>query len=189
MEKYFENYKIWHDKKGYPNIWINRKSIKLHVYVWEKQNGEKPKGYDIHHKDFNKGNYDLSNLELLSYSDHQKLHAGWKRIDGVFSLKPCKDCKKLLSLDKFYQRKGLTPSNICIECSKKKWQQDARFKKIPKRRYLIQNEYGQYQCKGCNEWNDIKNHKFSCDKPMSYCKKCSNERQKQTRMEKKNARA
>lgn len=126
MEKYFENYKIWYDKKGYACIWINGKSIKLHVYVWEKQNGEKPKGYDIHHKDFNKGNYDLSNLELLSYSDHQKLHAGWEKINGVFSLKPCKDCKKILSLDKFYQRKGLTPSNRCIECSLIYFKQEAK---------------------------------------------------------------
>lgn len=114
----FEGFGIWYDKKGYPLIWINNKAIKLHVYIWERINGEKPKGYDLHHIDFDKGNYKYENLELLSYSDHRKLHAGWIRNDKKeWILKPCKDCKKLLPLDKFYQRKGLTPSNRCIKCS------------------------------------------------------------------------
>lgn len=114
----YEGFGIWYDKKGYPTIWLNNKSIKLHVYVWEKENGEKPKGHDIHHKDFNKGNYEIENLELLSYSDHKKIHAGWKRNDlKEWTLKPCKTCKQLLPIDNFYPRKGLTHSNHCIKCS------------------------------------------------------------------------
>lgn len=112
------NYTIWKDKKGYPCIWVGGKSIKVHVAIWELNNGEKPKGHDIHHKDFDKGNYSLENLELLSFSDHKKIHAGWDRDEnGRLNLKPCKECKRLLAVDKFYQRKGLTPSNRCIECS------------------------------------------------------------------------
>ena len=114
----YEGFGIWYDKKGYPTIWINGKSIKLHIYVWEKVNGEKPKGFDLHHKDFNKKNYKLSNLELLSQSDHQRLHAGWVRRNGKWIAKPCKDCKRKLPLDKFYQRKGYTPTHYCIECAK-----------------------------------------------------------------------
>jgi len=52
--KTFEGFGVWYDKKGYPTIWLNNKSVKIHVYVWERKNGEKPKGYDIHHKDFDK---------------------------------------------------------------------------------------------------------------------------------------
>jgi len=113
----FEGFGVWYDKKGYPKICINGKDINIHVYVWERINGTKPKGYEIHHKDFNKKNYNLDNLELLTNSDHQKIHAGWVRENGVWILKPCKDCEQKLPLDKFYQRKGLTPSNRCIECS------------------------------------------------------------------------
>jgi hypothetical protein len=113
----FEGFGIWYDKKGYPTICVNGKDTKLHLYVWERVNGKKPQGYDIHHKDHNKANYNLDNLELLSYSDHQKVHAGWAKENGIWTKKPCKDCKELLPLDAFYPRKGLTPSNRCIECS------------------------------------------------------------------------
>ena len=113
----YDGFGVWYDRKGYPTIWINNKSIKLHIYIWEKVNGEKPKGFQLHHKDFNKRNYLIDNLELVNQSDHFKIHAGWIRENGEWILKPCKDCKKLLSLDKFYQRKGLTPSNYCIKCS------------------------------------------------------------------------
>jgi len=113
----YDGFGIWYDKKGYPIIWINNKSIKLHVYIWEKENGEKPKGYDIHHMDEDKGNYNLDNLELLSYSDHKKIHAGWIEENGKWIAKLCKGCWHVLPLDKFYQRKGLTPLNRCIKCS------------------------------------------------------------------------
>lgn len=113
----FEGFGLWYDVKEYPTIWLDGKSVKIHVFVWERVNGRKPKGFDIHHIDFNKKNYHLGNLELLSKSDHAKLHAGWSRKNGVWILKPCKDCQNLLPLDDFYQRKGLTPSNRCIKCS------------------------------------------------------------------------
>ena len=114
----FEGFGVWYDKKGYPTIWINGKNIKVHVYVWEKKNGSKPKGYDLHHKDFDKSNYNIDNIELLSFSDHRKIHAGWIRNNkGEWLMKPCKDCNMKLPLNQFYQRTGLTPSNRCIKCS------------------------------------------------------------------------
>lgn len=135
----YKGFKIWYDKKGYPIIWINNKSIKLHIYIWEKKNGEKPKGYNIHHKDFKKDNYDIKNLELLSFSDHRKLHAGWIRKNGVWIKKPCKICKKLLPLDNFYPRKGLTPINKCKGCmsqeNKDRLKIDLKFRE-KKRLYL-----------------------------------------------------
>ena len=108
---------IYYDKKGYATVWLNGRDRKVHVLEWEKHNGEKPQGFEIHHKDENKWNWDINNLELLSNSDHQRVHAGWVKENGEWTKKPCKDCKQLLPLDNFYQRKGLTPSNRCIECS------------------------------------------------------------------------
>lgn len=48
---------------------------RLHRYVWEQINGEIPKGYQIHHIDFNKDNNDISNLQLVSSSEHHKIHS------------------------------------------------------------------------------------------------------------------
>ena len=47
----------------------------LHRAIWEKEKGEIPAGHHIHHKDGDKGNNDISNLELISASDHARMHA------------------------------------------------------------------------------------------------------------------
>ena len=113
----FEGFGIWLDCKGYPCIWLNGKNIRIHVLLWERVNGSKPKGYEIHHRDFDRDHYSLDNLELLTISDHRKYHAGWIKKDGVWVSKPCTRCKKVLSLNNFYQRKGHTPSALCKPCT------------------------------------------------------------------------
>lgn len=61
------------DKKtGY--YFNSTKMIRLHRYVWEYYNGEIPDGYDIHHIDRNKDNNDIANLQMLSRTEHMKLH-------------------------------------------------------------------------------------------------------------------
>ena len=47
----------------------------LHRAVWEHYNGSIPKGYVTHHKDFNPSNNDIKNLEILTKSEHRKLHS------------------------------------------------------------------------------------------------------------------
>jgi hypothetical protein len=112
----FEGYGIWYDQKGYPSIWMGDRSVRLHVFVWEREHGLKPKGHDIHHKDFNKGNYSLDNLVLLTHPDHQKVHAGWLKTNGEWTHKPCTKCRKVLPLDQFYPRKGYVPTPLCKKC-------------------------------------------------------------------------
>ncbi len=46
-----------------------------HRIIWEEDVGPIPEGHDIHHKDGNKFNNLLSNLECLSKADHMRLHA------------------------------------------------------------------------------------------------------------------
>ena len=46
----------------------------MHRYVWQFYNGPIPDGCEIHHKDGNKGNNDISNLECLERHEHKKLH-------------------------------------------------------------------------------------------------------------------
>lgn len=55
--------------------YLNKKTqTRLHVYVWEYHNGKVPKGYHIHHIDFDKDNNEIDNLQLLTASAHLKLH-------------------------------------------------------------------------------------------------------------------
>ena len=118
--KKYDNFNIWISKRGYPCIWIDGKEIKLHIYVWEKANGNKPKGYDIHHKDLDKRNYKLSNLELLNPSEHRRIHFGWIREKGKWIKKPCNKCKKVLDLSDFYFIKTRNiESNFCKKCHNK----------------------------------------------------------------------
>ena len=58
-------------KKGY-YINMNRK---LHRDVWAFHNGTIPPKHDVHHKDFNKNNNQIWNLECLTRSEHRQLHA------------------------------------------------------------------------------------------------------------------
>ena len=46
----------------------------LHRYIWEKNNGPIPEGYVVHHKDHNKMNNDISNLEMVSDIEHRLEH-------------------------------------------------------------------------------------------------------------------
>lgn len=48
---------------------------RMHRYVWQYYHGKIPEGYDVHHIDHNVDNNDISNLELLSKSEHHKRHA------------------------------------------------------------------------------------------------------------------
>lgn len=52
----------------------NGKRINLHRYVWIINKGDIPKGFDVHHKDANKDNNDISNLMLLPGGKHSKYH-------------------------------------------------------------------------------------------------------------------
>lgn len=111
----FEGHKVYFNNKGYPLIWIDGKDKAIHILVWEREYGEKPKKYEIHHKDLDKTNFSLGNLELLSSSDHHKVHAGWIKTNEEWSHKPCNGCNKILPLSDFYERKT-TPSALCKSC-------------------------------------------------------------------------
>ena len=52
----------------------------------------------------------------MSVSDHQKLHAGWLKTEGVWTHKPCTMCNKILLLSAFYPRKNKTPTAKCKNC-------------------------------------------------------------------------
>lgn len=64
-------------KKGEINIKKGRRYFGcylIYTLVWEAFNGPIPKGYVIHHKDHNKLNDRLDNLQLMSNDEHTKHH-------------------------------------------------------------------------------------------------------------------
>jgi len=81
---YFNNIKfIRDDKTGYylSTTKVNNKRIRLHRAVYILHKGEIPTGYQIHHKDHDKCNNEISNLELIKNGKHQTLHGEKKSND------------------------------------------------------------------------------------------------------------
>jgi len=73
---YGKERKINVDNYGYEKFRCPiRKNMEfVHRYIWEQANGKIPDRYHIHHKDENKLNNNLDNLELISASEHTRLH-------------------------------------------------------------------------------------------------------------------
>ena len=112
--------KVFYDCKGYPCVYIDGREYKVHVLVWEAAYGSKPSGFEIHHKDFTKINYRLDNLELLTPSEHRRIHAGWVRTSGEWTHKPCSGCNQLLPLTEFYHVKTRNiETALCKDCHNK----------------------------------------------------------------------
>lgn len=60
----------------------------LHRMIWEYYNEKDiPEGFVVHHKDLNRDNNDISNLELMSSTDHKSLHLSLRHQEGDTSIK------------------------------------------------------------------------------------------------------
>ena len=103
--------------KGYLRVWcIEQKRYRMeHVLVWERTHGHVPAGYDVHHKNGDKLDNRIENLELLSKLAHKREHSGCEIRDGVW-WKPCRKCVAWHPADHYYKRKdGISP--WCRKCS------------------------------------------------------------------------
>lgn len=58
----------------YRNIKINGRSVSEHRWVWEQANGPIPAGYLVHHRNGDKLDNRLENLELLTHAEHSRHH-------------------------------------------------------------------------------------------------------------------
>jgi len=63
-----DEYRRWIKIKE-PKVWLH-----YAVFLWIKNFGEIPYGYVIHHKDRNKLNDNINNLQCLSRKDHINIH-------------------------------------------------------------------------------------------------------------------
>lgn len=63
--------------------YFQRNGRRLHRLVWELAYGKRPPGgYEVHHRDENRHNNALSNLELLPKFTHRSIHAKEKAASG-----------------------------------------------------------------------------------------------------------
>jgi len=76
----FRPYQFYDGKKftlrntGYYSLTTDDRGL-MHRYVWEKERGKIPDGWDIHHKDEMKFNNSIDNLECLPKAEHTRLYS------------------------------------------------------------------------------------------------------------------
>lgn len=80
----------------------------LHKLIYEKHYGKVPEGFEVHHKDWNKLNNDIMNLELMTKYEHRLLHNKDKNVSDEIRKKMSK-AKKGKNHPKF---------NSCIKIHK-----------------------------------------------------------------------
>lgn len=72
----FEGVRFYWKREGYYKASPGTHGgITMHRFVWAHYNGAIPSGHHIHHIDGDKSNNSIENLELLSQSDHARLHS------------------------------------------------------------------------------------------------------------------
>lgn len=95
---FFNGRKYSKQKSGYYQSTTTPRQS-LHVAVWEFHFGKVPEGFHIHHRDENKDNNSISNLQLLRRSKHTIIHHVGKKY--VVRKKP------------YYKNQS-----VCIQCGK-----------------------------------------------------------------------
>lgn len=96
-----------------------------HDLVWEEHFGKIPEGMQIHHKDFDKTNNDISNLQMVTPLEHKRLHSGCIKRGDIW-YKPCKVCGEYKACDSenWYFSRGWPTGKICKRCYVKKVVED-----------------------------------------------------------------
>lgn len=104
---------------GYHRIYQNGKRRFTHDVVYEEAYGPIPAGFHVHHKDFDAGNNELSNLQLLTPLEHRRLHADYITVDIGWA-KKCKTCLQVFPVTEehwYFARNGPNSSN-CKSCQR-----------------------------------------------------------------------
>jgi hypothetical protein len=82
----------WLGSDGYPQVKLDDGSIVgEHRLVWEEAHGPIHPGYQIHHRNHDRADNRLSNLECVDTVTHKRLHVGHRRVGEVWH-KTCTKC-------------------------------------------------------------------------------------------------
>lgn len=79
---FYDGHKVYMNG-DYPAIFLNGQNVHIHRLEWKKHKGEIPYGQIVHHKDENKLNWSIDNLELLSRGEHIKTHCDVVHRKGI----------------------------------------------------------------------------------------------------------
>lgn len=65
---------VWPNKnpEGYSYMWINKKTIGAHRFIWEFFNGKIPKGLEVDHLCMNRSCVNTDHLEIVTHSENVK---------------------------------------------------------------------------------------------------------------------
>lgn len=74
--------------------------LATHRKIWEDKFGKIPEGFIIHHKNGNKRDNRIENLEMISHKEHSWIHFGRINKDGVW-VKKCRACQNELPKEAF----------------------------------------------------------------------------------------
>lgn len=110
--------------------WIKYRDVNTHrihkcsrgQFLWEQHNGKLPYGYDVHHKDGNKTNDVINNLEAIESSIHFAMHSKMKSVHRVnrngIQEKRCVSCKQMKTKESFYIDHDGEWHSCCRQCDK-----------------------------------------------------------------------
>lgn len=71
----FDGIRFYRKPQGYFKAdYVKHGNLYMHRHVWEKHNGPIPQDFHIHHKDGDKSNNAIENLELLAQAEHLSKH-------------------------------------------------------------------------------------------------------------------
>ena len=71
----FDGKRFYFKPNGYFKLQFEHGGTYMHRYVWAFYNGPIPEKHHVHHRDGNKANNSIENLELLTASDHARQHS------------------------------------------------------------------------------------------------------------------
>ncbi len=92
----------------------------IHRTIWTYYYGEIPTGYEVHHRDLNPQNNDITNFQLLTSSEHQKVHAELRKLNPAREF-VCLECGKV-----FYTRVKLKEVKFCSRLCQRRNARKAR---------------------------------------------------------------
>lgn len=107
----------------------------IHRTIWTYYYGEIPEGYDIHHRDLNPKNNDISNLQLLTKSEHWKLHVELLNL-LPFKKFVCLECGKIF-YKQTHSKKIKFCSRICQRRNARKARAEIRICKQCGKEFLV----------------------------------------------------
>lgn len=81
-------------------ISIDCPKIRAHQWVWKNNHGDIPKGYHIHHRNGDKSDNRIENLELVEASRHIRDHMQKRMKDPLYKKKAQENCERIRPMTK-----------------------------------------------------------------------------------------